>query len=177
MNETWNYTASHTVTQAEIDAGGTIDNTATVSGDDATGDSDGVTVTVDQGKSLNIVKTASVDGDTADVAGEVISYTMAVSNTGNAAIAGVDVDDPFTSDEAPVLSGGFNTGDTDTDGLLDVDETWNYTASILLGTYTGPRHYPGQELWRQPFSCMYSAAACLASSSYMVSLPLQTSQW
>ena len=39
------------------------------------------------------------------------------------------VDDPFTTNEAPVLNGGFNVGDTDQDNLLDVTETWQYTAS------------------------------------------------
>ena len=81
-----------------------------------------------QSKILHIEKDA-VPGGTADVAGETISYTLAVTNTGNAAIAGVVVDDPFTTNEAPVLSGAFNVGDTDQDNLLDVAETWQYTAS------------------------------------------------
>ena len=52
-----------------------------------------------------------------------------MTNQGNAAIANVVVDDPFTTNEAPVLDGGFNAGDTDQDNLLDVGETWQYTAS------------------------------------------------
>ena len=52
-----------------------------------------------------------------------------MTNKGNAAIADVVVDDPFTTNEAPVLSGTFNVGDTDQDNLLDVNETWQYTAS------------------------------------------------
>ena len=82
-----------------------------------------------QGKILHIEKDATVAGGTADVAGETINYTLAVTNQGNAAIAGVVVDDPFTTNEAPVLSGAFNVGDTDQDSLLDVGETWQYTAS------------------------------------------------
>ena len=40
------------------------------------------------------------------------------------------VDDPFTTNEAPVLiRPTFNGGDTDQDNLLDVGETWQYTAS------------------------------------------------
>src|SRR5262245_24810603 len=54
---------------------------------------------------------------------------MAVTNTGNAAIADVTVTDAFTTDEAPVLSGGFNVGDIDQDNLLDVGESWQFTSS------------------------------------------------
>ena len=79
---------------------------------------------------FTIEKDATVPGGTANVLGETISYTLAVTNQGNAAIANVVVDEvqPPTN-EAPVLSGGFNAGDTDQDNLLDVTETWQYTAS------------------------------------------------
>ena len=82
---------------------------------------------VTQNKSLNIVK----DADVASVDGtdDVIHYTIAVTNTGNAAIAGVMVDDPFTTDEAPVLSAASMLATPISDGLLDVTETWQYTAS------------------------------------------------
>ena len=129
VGETWQYTASHQVTQAELDAGTPIVNTATVTGDGATADSDDATVAVVQSKILHIEKDATVPGGTADVAGETISYTLAVTNQGNAAIANVVVDDPFTTNEAPVLNGAFNVGDIDQDGQLDVGETWQYTAS------------------------------------------------
>ena len=129
VGETWQYTASHTVTQAELDAGTAIVNTATVTGTGATSDTDDATVPVAQSKILHIEKDATVPGGTADVAGETISYTLAVTNQGNAAIAGVVVSDPFTTNEAPVLIGTFNVGDADQDNLLDVGETWQYTAS------------------------------------------------
>jgi uncharacterized repeat protein (TIGR01451 family) len=129
VTETWHYTASHTVTQAELDSGANIVNTATVTGTNATSDDDSASIAVVQNKVLHIVKTAAVADGTANSTSDVINYTLDVTNTGNAAIAGVTVDDPFTSDEAPVLVGGFNSGDTDQDGKLDVTETWHYTAS------------------------------------------------
>src|SRR5436190_1996255 len=132
VNETWHYTASHVVTQDELDAGTNIVNVAVVTGTGATGDDDDGKSAVEERKILHIEKDASVPGGTADVAGETISYTMAVTNTGNAAIAGVVVTDAFTSNEAPVLVAGFNSGDTDQDNLLDVNETWHYTASHVV---------------------------------------------
>ena len=87
------------------------------------------TVPVAQSKTCTSRRTRTVPGGTADVAGETINYTLAVTNQGNAAIAGVVVSDPFTTNEAPVLNDGFNIGDTDQDNLLDVGETWQYTAS------------------------------------------------
>ena len=94
----------------------------TISGVDAS-------VPVVESKILHIEKDATVADGAANSTSDVINYTLAVTNTGNAAIAGVVVDDPFTTNEAPVLSGGFNVGDTDADNLLDVGETWQYTAS------------------------------------------------
>src|SRR5205085_644359 len=42
------------------------------------------------------------------------------------------VSDPSANGLAPVLSGAFNAGDTNTDGKLSVGETWQYTASHTL---------------------------------------------
>ena len=109
--------------------GPAIVNTATVTGTGATPDSDDASVAVAQSKILHIEKDATVADGTANSTSDVISYTLAVTNQGNAAIANVVVDDPFTTNEAPVLAGGFNIGDTDQDNLLDVSETWQYTAS------------------------------------------------
>ena len=105
VGETWTYTASHQVTQAELDAGAALVNVATVTGTGATSDSDDATVPVAQSKILHIEKDATVADGTANSTSDVINYTLAVTNQGNAAIANVVVDDPFTTNEAPVLIG------------------------------------------------------------------------
>ena len=91
VSETWNYTATHTVTQAELDAGAAIVNMATVTGTGATPDTDDASVTVAQSKILHIEKDATVADGTADSASDTITYTYTVTNQGNAAIAGVVV--------------------------------------------------------------------------------------
>ena len=71
--ETWGYTASHTVTQADIDSNGggdgQLENTATADSDQTGPDTDDASVPVARSPSLNITKAASVPGGTADAAG------------------------------------------------------------------------------------------------------------
>jgi uncharacterized repeat protein (TIGR01451 family) len=135
VGETWTYTKSYTATQADIDnnggADGDIDNTATVSHSILDDLSSSAFVPIDQEPGVQIVKTGTVDGGTADAAGEIISYTIEVSNTGNMSLTGVEVEDAFVDDLAAVDEDDdtFNDGDTDKDGKLDLDETWQYTAS------------------------------------------------
>ena len=106
VGETWSYTATHTVTQAEIDSNGggdgTIDNTATADSDQTGPDSADVSVPVEQTPALTIVKEA-LPGQIADVAGETLNYTITVANTGNTTLTGVVVTDPNANPGSIVL--------------------------------------------------------------------------
>jgi len=138
VGETWQYTANHTVTQAEIDNGGVVNpalaynNTASVTTDQGTqnpngdpdaNDSDSASVHIVQNPQVTLDKTATVADGTADTADDVINYTIDVANTGNMTLTTVNVSDPSVSDLTLV------SGDTNSDGKLDVGETWHYTAS------------------------------------------------
>ena len=101
--ETWIYSADYTVTQADMNAGADLVNVATVDTDQTDPQQDDATSTVAQSRILHIEKDETVPGGTANAAGEVINYTMVVTNQGNVAIANVVVNDPFTTNEAPVL--------------------------------------------------------------------------
>ncbi|WP_322892264.1 hypothetical protein, partial [Yoonia sp. 76] len=102
VGETWVYTATYVVTQADLDAG-SFTNTATGMGDaDTTGDgvgnepqmaSDMATATAAQDPSIAVVKSAALGG--AGAVGDVITYTFDVTNTGNVTLADVAVSDPL----------------------------------------------------------------------------------
>jgi uncharacterized repeat protein (TIGR01451 family) len=129
VGETWQYTANHTVTQAEMDAGGSIDNTASITTGQGATSSDGASIAVEQHPSVTLTKDASVPGGTADTVGEAISYTISAHNDGNVSLTDPVVTDPSVGDLAADTSGGFNVGDTNHDNKLSVGETWQYTAS------------------------------------------------
>lgn len=126
VGETWTWTGTHVVTQAEIDAGGYILNVATADSNQTGTDTDDASVRVEQAPSLNIVKEASVPGGTANAAGEVIAYAISVQNTGNQTLTGVTVADPFISNLSLVADAAS------ADGELDVGESWSYTASHVV---------------------------------------------
>ena len=92
--------AAHTVTQAEIDSNGggdgLLENTATADSNETGPDTDDASVPVDRRPSLNIAKDATVPDGTADAVGDVLHYTVTVTNTGNVTLTGVTVVDPLT---------------------------------------------------------------------------------
>lgn len=142
VSETWTYTGSYTVTQADLDGEGNagtdydIDNTATATADDTPPDDDSEEVPLVPDPSQFILKTVvSVGGDAdgvADTACEEIIYDIKVTNDGNQTLHGLVVTDTLDSTVTEVLAGGFNAGDTNTDGLMDVGETWEYTANYVV---------------------------------------------
>ena len=94
--ETWTYTATYAVTQADIDAGGTFSNTATYdTGQTVSSTSAPPTTSITQSPSLSINKSAvlltDLNSDGQAGAGDVVRYTYAVSNTGNVTVANVTV--------------------------------------------------------------------------------------
>ena len=104
VGETWQYTASHTVTQAELDAG--TNHRQHGDGDRRRGDPGQRRRLGSGGAEQDPAHREGRDGSGrhGELDQRVINYTLAVTNTGNAAIADVVVDDPFTTNEAPVLS-------------------------------------------------------------------------
>ena len=72
------------------------------------------------------------DGITVNV-GEVVGWRYTVTNAGNVPLANVTV-----IDSVPGVSPAYVSGDADADGLLDLGETWRFTASgiAVAGGYS-----------------------------------------
>ncbi|MDO6590181.1 MULTISPECIES: DUF7507 domain-containing protein [Rhodobacterales] len=132
-----------TVTQEDIDAGEIV-NTATADGI-APGDipvtiDDTVTVAgPDQEPGIALTKTAEVPATTL---GSLVTFTFIAENTGNVSLSGVNIADDLSRNDGTPLdlttpvtlqeTGGFATGDVDTDGLLDPGEIWTYQSTYEI---------------------------------------------
>ena len=130
VGETWTYTATHTVTQAEIDnnggGDGDIDNMATADSNQTGPDTDDATVPVDQTPALNIVKDATVPGQVGRRGGrgDQLHDHGAEHRQRDADRRGGDRSEPMRARSCAVADA---VGDND--DLLDVGETWTYTAT------------------------------------------------
>ncbi|GGF30705.1 DUF7507 domain-containing protein [Echinicola rosea] len=125
VDEVWIFSASYTVTQADID-NGSYTNTASASGEPAGGDlndiSDDETVPANQEPAWTIEKSTEEINYTQ--VGQVLNYTIEVTNTGNVSISGIDVTDPQASSGPSYLS-----GDDGSDGVMAPGETWQFSAT------------------------------------------------
>ena len=115
-------TATHTFTQAELDAGGTLDNVVTASSNEAPDATDDLNIPITQTPAINVVKSSTTTSITA--AGQVVPYSFVVTNVGNMTLTGITVTDP-NCNAAPV----YVSGDLNTDSKLQLTESWTYTCS------------------------------------------------
>jgi len=142
-------TASHTITQEDMDAGA-VSNVATATGDDPAGNTveddasnDPDTAEPDdptvsdlhpyQDPSMLVTKDDvgyTDNGLTGPSAGDVISYEIHVANNGNVTISNVTLVDTMLSNAG--VTPVYSSGDDDNDGNLDVGETWVYTADYVV---------------------------------------------
>ncbi|WP_198672940.1 DUF7507 domain-containing protein, partial [Algoriphagus litoralis] len=130
VGEVWTYQATHTVTQADMDAG-TFTNTATASGTPVAGtltpETSTVTTPGDQSPDWSVEKNNTNIPSEFTNAGEVLTYDIVVSNTGNISISSINVYDPKASTGPTYVS-----GDLANTGILDVGESWTYSASYTV---------------------------------------------
>jgi uncharacterized repeat protein (TIGR01451 family) len=121
-------TATYTIAQADLDRGHVTNvATATVVANDRTITSDPATVTVQaaQGPALGIVKTA--DRTTFTKAGETITYTYVLTNTGNVALG-----EPFTVSDDKINGGTAFTCGAATSLAVGASVTCTATYTVTL---------------------------------------------
>ena len=144
-NETWTFTASAPAGAVA----GEYANVATVTADWAfAGDGSSGTVSSFEedcyfgaDPSIDIIKKTNGTDDLCPVVhvGDTITWTYFVENTGNVALENIVLSDDAGSDGVPgdditpteVLSGLYNAGDLNTDGIFDPGEIWQYSATGL----------------------------------------------
>ena len=142
--ESYDFTATHTLTQADIDAA-QVENQATATGQDPANNpvsdisddpntgthEDPTIVSVPVHAELTMEKTGEftdANGNGYADVGEVITYTFTVHNAGNQTISHINIDDPFLT-AAGVT---YVSGDTNGDNLLQIDEDWVFTGEHVL---------------------------------------------
>ncbi len=131
VGETWTWTYTYSVTQWNIDShggcDGDIDNTATVGCDQLPPVSDSVAVLIHYHwvPAMSVSKTATeVDAagnGVIDHAGEIVTYQVALTNTGNQALWGITLDDSLVD-----LTGIAPVESKVTNSVLDVGEAWTW---------------------------------------------------
>ena len=133
------FSASYTVTQADIDAQAPLENIATLTAQSAdgapVGASDSASVTLaPPAPALTAVKTVDTAGlSTPPVAGETLPFTITVANTGNQSLTGITLRDTLRRNDGTVIALAaapvLLSGDGGVAGVLEVGETWTYGAT------------------------------------------------
>ena len=85
-------TGTHTVTQAEMTAGGNLVNTVTADSDQTLPTTDTNTIPITQSPAMTVDKTSTTSSVT--LVGQVVTYSFLVTNTGNVPLSGITLTDP-----------------------------------------------------------------------------------
>jgi uncharacterized repeat protein (TIGR01451 family) len=122
--ETWIYKADYEATQADINAGTTLHNVASVDTEETiNAKEDFADTTITQTPSLTIVK---VVAETTITQPGTLNYTITVDNTGNVDLTKVALTDTFAG--GATLDSGDQAVGVVGNGILETDEIWTYTA-------------------------------------------------
>ena len=157
LGETATYTASYTIAQTAVDAGGTSNtvnvtasspgNTGDVTdtsddGDDTDGNTtdDPTIVTITASPEIEVTKTATVtdnNGDGNTGAGDTIVYTITVQNTGGTTLSNITLNDVLTDGNGTNLSltAGplfVSNSASSAQGTLAVNEIGTYIATYTI---------------------------------------------
>jgi uncharacterized repeat protein (TIGR01451 family) len=180
--------ATHTTTTADVDAGHIV-NTATVTGRPPTGpavsDADEDIINAHRAPRIKLVKSAFPSGYGA--AGEIITYTYTVTNTGNVTLHGITVNDDQIPGPIVCLSTALSPGQSTTCQAPHIVTAADMAAGHITnaGTVTGQPpagpavtdgdndtvdaiRTPGIQLVKTAFPTRYAAPGETVTYSYLV---------
>ena len=117
----------------------------------------GNTVLVSFGTCSSTILTKSSNVTSANI-GDPVLFTYTETNDGNQPLTNISVTDNQCSPVTSILSGGFNVGDTNNNGVLDPGESWQFecaqafpTAGTFTNTAIGNGTDPQGNLITYPF--------------------------
>ena len=124
VGEVWVYTYVHTITQDDLYAGW-VYNAVSVTATEITNPVEDDHIIPEP--SMTVEKSA--DMGTFSAVGDVITYTVVVTNTGNVPLTDVEITDTLVDLNAVIVT---FMGDVNINGELDVGETWTYTYNYVV---------------------------------------------
>ena len=129
VGERWEYTASYSVTQLDIDEGLTLTNTVTATSNQTSPAlaTDTALTTITRSPEFSVSKV--VDQATVTQP-SVLAYQIEIQNTGNTSLSSINITDTMPDGTAGVLTGP--SGDAMVGSVLDVGETWVYTTQYTV---------------------------------------------
>ena len=127
VGETWQFSATYNVSQADIDAGTDLTNAISVDTDELDIKTASAVTTIDSAPDMQVTKT--VDLASVNAPG-TLNYEITVRNTGNVSLNNVTPVDTLPDGTVAALTGPIT--DTGEVGVLDVGETWQYTTTFAV---------------------------------------------
>ena len=134
--------ATYTIKQTDVDAGGNITNNVTASSNEAPDASDQLNIPVNGTASITVEKSSSTTSVT--TAGEVISYDYLLTNTGTITLTGISLSDDNVDTQpscnATSLAPGATTTCTAnyTVTQADIDAGGNITNNVITSSNEAP---------------------------------------
>ena len=140
MGELWIYTGTYVLTATDIATNGggdgDIDNIVTADSDETATETATNEVSIDSGVSIDVAKTGILnddDGTPGVSAGDTIDYTITVENDGTVDLTNVVLTDTLDQNGTSVpLVPVFDSGDVNSDTIINPGETWTYLVTYTL---------------------------------------------
>ena len=127
VGETWTYTATYEATQADVDAGLNLVNVISIDTNETGSKDANASTPVGGNPDFNVTKVQTGGPSPVTTIGDVIVYTITVENNGTVSLTDVNATENYPGTGVGTLSAPTESGTVNS--ILDVGETWTYTAT------------------------------------------------